>query len=1162
MRTRFLLILAFLGTFLLPHLLLAQTTLATGSIQGKITDPRGGALNAVQITFTSKATGAVRARSTNPSGLYTSGALMPGVYDIKMEAKGFQPEETEVKVEVGITRGLNVKMFVRAENRLPIPSSAVQIYGEQPTIQGVLTAEQLNGLPVNGRNFAVLATLEPGVQIQDGGVFDPTKNGFTSVSFGGHYGRTGRFSVDGVDVSDEEVGTTTQNIPLSAIREFNLQQSFLDPSTELTSSGTVNVVTRSGSNAYHGQAFYLFRDHRVAAALPGGNDNPFQRNQFGGAFGGALIKDKLFFFVAGERVKQDLTAPVLPTAPFSTLAGTYSSPFRENQGDARIDWLIKPDNYRFFYRFSYDGNRGTSAFLPNTFQPFTNVNSTPTQTVGLDFTTGAYTHSLRFGYMKFHNHLADAVTGSSVFNPAPGLELAIGSDPTCLTPSANQFCSGPSYLAPQVTIQSNTQIKWDAGRVYHGHLVRFGLGYNRVHDGGYASFLGVAPAVNAAAGTDPNPLNYLAQNVILGNGQGFSSELSAFGFPGGGQGPDNRLLAYIGDSWKLRHNITLNYALRYQRDTGRTDSDLAAISTLNQFGAGFGNRVRQPNKNFGPQLGIAWDPTGNGKTVVRAGIGLFYENNLWNNQLFDRPARLQTGRFGLTQQACIGGVPQTFFFPGSSIPVTPTFCGQPIGTVESQIALLQQQYQAATANNPVGANPAFIGNSLTSTINGTRTALFDPAYQTPRSTQINLGVQHELRPGTVVSIDYLRNVETHTLLGVDVNHVGDARFLNTQNALNAITATLAASAPTCLPAGGIVAGAVSQTAISCYLAQVPNASISDFAANGLDSGNALCGGAPCPNAAFQGVNPNLGANQVLFPSGRSVYTALQFKFNQNIARRGRMVSGIDLLVSYSLSKLDSTAQDSDFVNAATDNNQPTAFFGPNALDRKHQISFGGVFQLPFSLHLSLISHFYSPLPSNLLLPTTGKPGGIFVTDVTGDGSGDGSVVYPIGDPVPGTNLGEFGRTVKGSNINSTIQAYNAQLGATPAGAALIRAQIINLGQLSELKGVEQALAAAPSGQQGLSWLRSTDITLGWDYRVRERFVVTPNVSLFNIFNFANFDGANNPLSPILNTAGNSNPGSLNSTTYHQRSADRIGLGTGVFSLGSPRVIEFGVRVSF
>ena len=148
------------------------------------------------------------------------------------------------------------------------------------------------------------------------------------------------------------------------------------------------------------------------------------------------------------------------------------------------------------------------------------------------------------------------------------------------------------------------------------------------------------------------------------------------------------------------------------------------------------------------------------------------------------------------------------------------------------------------------------------------------------------------------------------------------------------------------------------------------------------------------------------------------------------------------------------------------------------------------------------------------------------------------------------------------NINTAIQAYNSRLGATPAGGALITAQIITLGQLSALRGVEQALQAAPPGQQGLSWLRSTDINLGWDYKLRERFVITPNVAVFNVFNFANFDGANNPLSPILNTAGNANPGSLNSTTYHQRSADRIGLGSGVFSLGAPRVIEFGVKVSF
>ncbi len=1162
MRTRFFLILAFLSALFLAQPILAQTTLATGSIQGRITDPRGGALNAVKITFTSEATGAVRERSTNPSGLYTSGALIPGYYDVKLEAKGFQTEQATILVQVGITRGLDVKLFVRAENKVPIPQTDVQIYGEQPTVQGVITAAQINGLPVNGRNFSQLATLEPGVQIQDGSLLSATKNGTTAVSFGSRWGRSGLVSVDGIEVGDEKAGGSTQNIPLSAIREFNMQQSFLDPSTELTGAGTVNVVTRAGSKEYHGQAFYLLRDHDFAAALPGGKDNSFQKNQFGGSFGGALIQDKLFFFVAAERIHQNLTMPVLPNAPFTQLAGNYSAPMRQTDGSGRLDWLIKPNNYRFFYRFSYDGNRATFATLPTSFQPVTNVSSTPTQTLGLDFTTGVYTHSLRFGYMKFHDHVADALTGSSVFNPAPQLELAIGNDPSCRTPGVDQFCSGPSPLAPQVAIQSNKEVKWDVGRVYRGHLVRFGVGYNRVQVGGYSSFLGAAPAVNALAGTDPNPLDYLAQNVILGNGQGFASERSAFGYPGGGFGPDNRLLAYVGDSWKLRHNITLNYALRYQRDTARTDSDLAAVSTLNQYGPGFGNPVRQANMNFGPQAGIAWDPTGNGKTVVRGGVGLFYENNLWNNLAFDRAARVTNGQFGLTQQACINGVAQTFTLPGTSTPVTPTFCGQPVGAVESQIALLQQQYQAATSNNAGAGNPGYIGNSLTSTINGTRTAPLFPQYQTPRTTQINVGAQHELRPGTVISIDYLHTVETHTLLGVDVNHVGDARYLNTQNALNAITATLAANAPGCLPAGGIVAGAVSQTAISCYLSQVPNASIGDFAANGLDSGNSFCGGAPCPNAAFPGVNPNLGTNQMLFPSGRSTYSALQIKFNQNIARPGKMVSAINMVAVYTLSKLQSTAQDSDYVNAATDNVQPTAFFGPNALDRKHQLSFGTVLQLPFSLHLSLMSHFYSALPSNLLLPTTGTPGGIFVTDVTGDGSGDGSVVYPLGDPVPGTNLGALGGTSYGSNINNTIQLYNAHLGATPAGAALIRANIFNFGQLSALKGVEQPLNAAPMGQQGLSPLRSTDITLDWDYRVRERFVITPSVSIFNVFNFANFDGANNPLSPILNTSGNANAGALNSTTFAQRNADRIGLGSGVFSLGSPRVIEFGLRVRF
>src|SRR5205807_9025264 len=131
---------------------------------------------------------------------------------------------------------------------------------------------------------------------------------YSSISFGIRIGHTARIEVDGVDISDETVGTTTTGVPASALQEFQISQSTLDLSQELTSSGGVNVTTRSGTNAVHGEAFGLFRDSSIAAALPG-PPSPFQRSQFGGNLGGPIKKDKLFFFLDAERTKQDLHAP-------------------------------------------------------------------------------------------------------------------------------------------------------------------------------------------------------------------------------------------------------------------------------------------------------------------------------------------------------------------------------------------------------------------------------------------------------------------------------------------------------------------------------------------------------------------------------------------------------------------------------------------------------------------------------------------------------------------------------------------------------------------------------------------------------------------------------------------------------------------------------------
>jgi hypothetical protein len=1147
----------------------AQTTISTGSIQGTVTDQSGALVPAAKVTITNKATSRVINVTTTSAGAYASGALTPGDYAVRVEAKGFKTSAALFTVQVGVTSSGNIKLQVgEATQVVEVQASDVQVNTEQATVQGVLTTQQIENLPINGRNFLDLAQLEPGVQIQDGGNFDPTKNGFSSISFGGRFGRTARIEVDGLDISDETVGTTTQNVPEGAIQEFQIQQSSLDLSTELTSSGSVNITTKSGTNSYHGEGYYYFRDQTLDANLPGATHNYFQRNQYGGNFGGAIIKNKLFFFMDAEHTKQDLLNPVLSGGTFQALTGSYDSPFKESEVVGRLDWQIN-SNYKFFYRFTYDQNRSVLAIIPNSFQPFGNVNHTPVHAAGLDFSTGSFTHSFRFGYTKFRNGIVDATAGTSIYNPLPGIELAIGNDPDCLTSGADTFCSGPSFLAPQQTYQSDHQIKYDGSKAVGSHVLRYGAGFNHILGGGFASFLKLAPAVGAGIGDcgpgsacsklpggASNPLNYPASTVQLGNGIGFSSEIPAFGFPAGATGPDNRISLYFGDSWKLKPNLTLTYGLRYVRDSGRTDSDIGPIPALNQFGAGLGNRVHQPNLNFAPQVGIAWDPNHTGKTVIRAGIGLFYENSVWNNILFDRPARLAKGLFLANPTVCSNGGGGIFTLPNGQNQDWSGICGQPIGKVANQIAALQAQYQAATLTAGPAINPSYIGSLLSDGFDATGTDLLAPNYVSPRSVQMNFGIQHEIRKGMVFTADYLRNIETHTLLAIDTNHVGDARYFNLKNAQAAVAATTRQFG---------CPGGYSPAAINCAI--TAGAHIADFAGNGLDSGYSLCSGSPCaavqqPPAAFPGINQNLGTNQMLSPIGRSVYNALQLSMKQNLHNPFKHVRNLDLQVSYSWSKYVASATDNDFITIATDFNNPLRYLGPNGLDRRHQFSFGGTLDLPYSFRLGAIGHFYSPLPVTLTLAPSGNAGGIFVTDITGDGTGDGSFAANGGggDVLPGTNIGSFARGVTAGNINTKIQNYNQNFAnqPTPAGQVLISNGLFNLTQLQALGGVQQLVPLAPQNEANMGWLRAFDLSLNWIYKIREQVEIQPGVSLFNLMNFANFDGPNNPLSGALSGT----PGSVNGTPGRQPDSNRLGLGSGVFALGSPRVIEFSLKMSF
>src|SRR5450631_4865646 len=388
---------ALTAAFLLSSsLLVAQTTLSTGSVSGTVTDPSGAVVSGAKVSITNTGTGQTATLTSNASGAFSSGPPDPGKYKVQVSFKGFSTVSESVQVQVGNTATVNVKLALGQESTIiDVQGSTVQVNTEQATVQGVLTSDQIENLPVNGRNFLDLAQLEPGVQIQDGQNFDPTKAGYSSISFGGRFGRTARIEVDGVDVSDETVGTTTTDIPASAIQEFQISQSSLDMSTELTSSGSVNVTTKSGTNSYHGEAFGVFRDSAFSSQLPGA-PGPFQRSQYGGAFGGAIIKDKLFFFADGERTIQHTTVPVPVSAPFSQYSGSFADPFHEANLLGRLDYALTK-SARAFYRYSYFKN-SLGATFGFGYSLYNNVDITRNHVIGVDFNTGSISHSIRFSF--------------------------------------------------------------------------------------------------------------------------------------------------------------------------------------------------------------------------------------------------------------------------------------------------------------------------------------------------------------------------------------------------------------------------------------------------------------------------------------------------------------------------------------------------------------------------------------------------------------------------------------------------------------------------------------------------------------------------------------------------------------------------------------------
>ncbi len=1180
----------FLG---LPLSASGQATSATGgSIQGTITDPSGAAVVGATVTISSPDTGYTHTETTSKAGFYSIGPLNPGKYVISVSAPTFQKLDVTTVVQTGIATSGSEKLTLgEASETIQVSASALQVNTDQIGVSGVINQEQINTLPVNGRNILDYAQLQPGVILQPGESFDPTKAGYSAISVSGVGGRTTRILLDGQDITDETVGTTIFNVPSGAVEEVQVNRSTQDVSGSVTSTGQVLVSTTSGTNTIHGNAFYNFQDARAGAANVGGNYAPFQRNQFGGYVGGPLLKDKLFFFAGGERLKQQEQDVAIGNPLFQSIYNQYPfipAPFRDTFSMGRLDYN-GPHSIHAFFRAAYSVNSDFATFGFTPYQIYQNRDNVPAFVAGVDLVSGKFTHSFHGGYEKFHNLLQDGTValGSSIYNPS--------------TSAANQinlngggFYAGPNFLAPQGTYQTDKQFRYDGTWTKGAHTVKFGFDMNRILSGGFAEFYGTAlyasfsptsgnlvANCNGTGTTCPgDPVNgYVAPYYLIGNGNGLFSERPGFGLPGG-LSPSWRFAAYVADTWKASPSLTLTGGLRWSVDTDRANQDLATplcssvdptlqfngctgnTPLFDQYQAGLGTRTHQPYANFGPQLGFVFSP-GNHKTSYRGGIGIFYESDVFNNTGNARTESVQTAFPSFNVGQAIAGQ-SSISLPGYGV-VTAAPDGTPVSTILNEsiaqaapeLNAIKAEYQAKV-QNVASANPSYIGTG-----NGLNAAsIYAGPYKTPYSIQYNGGFQREITPGLLISADYVHNSTLRIPITQDVNHNGAARTLNVAAAQNAILNTMA-SFPNCPQSS-------TQAAILCAIQN--GATIANFAGNGLDSGSTYLSGysatyfglTPSTGAAFPGSNPNVGNGRFILPIGRSGYDALQVVLQQQKQHPAPGIMSSNLQVSYTLSRIvtataGTSPSDQFFAGAGPWNNDnPNLSIGRSPLDHTNELSFGGNIVIKYGAEIGIISHFYSATPASLTLDNTaGATGQIFLTDVTGDGT--------TGDLLPGTNPGYYEHQVKGAGLNNVISAYNNQYAGqlTPAGQALVSAGLFTQSELSALGAVQQPIAAASNTPLSNAALRTFDINVGYPIRftkLREGLTLTPTVAMYNAFNMSNFAGFGGTL---LNTSDAGTTGYLNGPTDQGTlNANRTTRNSGTFDQGGPRTTEFQLKLQF
>src|SRR5215472_10405517 len=619
--------------------LLAQAT-ASGSVQGTVVDSSNAAVTGAQVSITSLATDTKRTTITDNSGNYRFDLLPAGSYKLSISAKGFSNVAETVDILVGQTVSTNATLKPGAASQTIEVSAENTIIDTEKTSVGVeITPSEVQNLPMVGQDAANLAYLAPGVKQTDS--YDPTKNRYAILSVNGDGGRNVNVTVNGVDNKDNTVGGPVMQLPLEAVQEFQISTQRFSAVNGRSQGAAINMITKSGTNDYHGSVFGYFRDTNLNTDEkdPNGDGTvskshpDYTRQQFGGSVGGPFKRDKLFGFFALEREREHQAQTVdanslnqLTIAKANGFADQPASsiprPFFEWRYNGRADWVIDTKNTVYLSYTSQVNdslNDQTDATMDLTEGNFTRNHMIVSNLTWNSLLSNTTVNQLTFGY-QYWNNLIDS--NQRV--------------PNIIFPHAS---FGTNTNVPQQSFQKKWQFKDDYSKTLGRHTFKTGVDYiyNPV-EGGFFEF---NPTLLMRFGADPSAVVANANNAFP---QGFATPGLVTEMSIANGNPyfliATKQLGFYGqDDWKVNHRLTVNLGLRWDKDfnliggsdiqNSRTYQELVAINSpiSNPY---IRKIARDDNKDFSPRVGFAFDVTGRGKHVVRGGYGLYFGNVFQN----------------------------------------------------------------------------------------------------------------------------------------------------------------------------------------------------------------------------------------------------------------------------------------------------------------------------------------------------------------------------------------------------------------------------------------------------------------------------------------------------------------------------------------------------